>query len=152
VLGRYTLNVWDVGGQKTLRAYWRNYYEATDGLVWVLDAADTHRLPLVAAELHALLAEEKVRARVVAAAALATLHSHARAQLAGASLLLLANKQDIAGARTTQQLHDALRLGELAAGGRHVRVVPCSAVSGEGLLAAFQWLVSDIASRIFLLD
>ena len=61
MLGRYTLNVWDVGGQKTLRAYWRNYYEATDGLVWVLDAAHTHRLPLVAAELHALLAEEKVR-------------------------------------------------------------------------------------------
>lgn len=58
---RYTLNVWDVGGQKTLRAYWRNYYESTDGLVWVLDAADTPRLRDVAAELHALLAEEKVR-------------------------------------------------------------------------------------------
>lgn len=21
------LNIWDVGGQKTLRSYWRNYYE-----------------------------------------------------------------------------------------------------------------------------
>jgi len=60
---RYTLNVWDVGGQKTLRAYWRNYYEATDGLVWVVDAADAARLPDCAAELRALLAEEKARAR-----------------------------------------------------------------------------------------
>ena len=59
---RYTLNVWDVGGQKTLRAYWRNYYEATDGLVWVVDAADAARLPDCAAELRALLAEEKARA------------------------------------------------------------------------------------------
>ena len=23
----YRLNIWDVGGQKTLRSYWRNYYE-----------------------------------------------------------------------------------------------------------------------------
>ena len=27
----YQLNVWDVGGQKTIRAYWRNYFERTDG-------------------------------------------------------------------------------------------------------------------------
>ena len=59
---RYTLNIWDVGGQKTLRAYWRNYYEATDALVWVVDAADAARLPDCAAELRALLAEEKARA------------------------------------------------------------------------------------------
>ena len=45
---RYKLNIWDVGGQKTLRPYWRNYYEKTDGLIWVRDnvaarvlAADT---------------------------------------------------------------------------------------------------------------
>ena len=25
----YRLNIWDVGGQKTLRSYWRNYYEQT---------------------------------------------------------------------------------------------------------------------------
>ncbi len=58
---RYTLNIWDVGGQKTLRAYWRNYYEATDGLVWVVDAADVGRIADCAAELRALLAEEKAR-------------------------------------------------------------------------------------------
>ena len=29
----YQLNVWDVGGQKTIRAYWRNYFERTDGCV-----------------------------------------------------------------------------------------------------------------------
>lgn len=29
----FKLNVWDVGGQKSLRSYWRNYFESTDGLV-----------------------------------------------------------------------------------------------------------------------
>ncbi len=40
----YKLNIWDVGGQKTLRPYWRNYYEKTDGLIWVVDSADLARL------------------------------------------------------------------------------------------------------------
>lgn len=31
----YQLNIWDVGGQRSLRSYWRNYFESTDGLIWV---------------------------------------------------------------------------------------------------------------------
>jgi GTPase SAR1 family protein len=54
----YTLNVWDVGGQRSIRSYWRNYFEQTDGLVWVVDAADAARLPDCRRELHALLQEE----------------------------------------------------------------------------------------------
>ena len=25
------LNIWDIGGQTSLRAYWKNYFEETDG-------------------------------------------------------------------------------------------------------------------------
>lgn len=32
----YKLNIWDIGGQQTLRSYWRNYYEETDGLVTLI--------------------------------------------------------------------------------------------------------------------
>lgn len=39
-----TMNVWDVGGQTSLRAYWRNYFESTDAIVWVVDAADGARV------------------------------------------------------------------------------------------------------------
>jgi ADP-ribosylation factor-like protein 2 len=54
----YKLNVWDVGGQKSLRSYWRNYFESTDGLVWVVDSADKIRMNDCKKELHALLTEE----------------------------------------------------------------------------------------------
>ena len=54
----YKLNIWDVGGQKSLRSYWRNYFESTDGLVWVVDSADKRRLGDCKAELHSLLVEE----------------------------------------------------------------------------------------------
>ena len=55
---RFKLNIWDVGGQKSLRSYWRNYFESTDGLIWVVDSADSWRLEDCKKELKALLLEE----------------------------------------------------------------------------------------------
>ncbi|KAK9842022.1 hypothetical protein WJX81_004618 [Elliptochloris bilobata] len=125
----FRLNIWDVGGQKMLRAYWRNYYEQTDALLWVVDSADAVRMQDCRAELHGLLKEEK---------------------LAGASLLILANKQDLPGALSASQIEQALDLA--AMGTRHWRITACSAVTGEGLLSAFEWVVGDVQSRIYLLD
>lgn len=48
----------DVGGQKTLRSYWRNYFEKTDALIWVVDATDRLRIEDCRDELHGLLQEE----------------------------------------------------------------------------------------------
>ena len=48
----------DVGGQRTLRPYWRNYFEKTDGIVWVVDSCDAVRMQDCRAELWALLGEE----------------------------------------------------------------------------------------------
>lgn len=39
----FKLNVWDIGGQKSIRPYWRNYYDQTDALVSEL--IDDLRLP-----------------------------------------------------------------------------------------------------------
>ena len=43
-LRSFRLNIWDVGGQKMLRTYWRNYYEQTDAMLWVVDSADAARM------------------------------------------------------------------------------------------------------------
>lgn len=48
----------DVGGQKTLRSYWRNYFEKTDALIWVVDSTDRLRIDDCRQELHGLLQEE----------------------------------------------------------------------------------------------
>ena len=58
----FKLNFWDVGGQKSLRSYWRNYFESTDGLIWVVDSADRLRLEDCRTELRGLLQEEVGRA------------------------------------------------------------------------------------------
>lgn len=31
--GGFRLNVWDIGGQRKIRPYWKNYFENTDVLV-----------------------------------------------------------------------------------------------------------------------
>jgi len=125
----YKLNIWDVGGQKTIRSYWRNYFEATDGLVWVVDSADKGRLADCRDELSGLLQEER---------------------LAGATLLIFANKQDLPGALSASEIRDFLGLEEIKR--RHWCILACSAYTGEGLLEGIRWLVSDISSRVFLLD
>ncbi|KAI4992401.1 hypothetical protein ZWY2020_051818 [Hordeum vulgare] len=127
---KYSLNIWDVGGQKTIRSYWRNYFEQTDGLVWVVDSSDVRRLDDCRAELHNLLKEER---------------------LAGSSLLVFANKQDIQGALKPDEIAKVLNL-EVMNKDRHWKIVGCSAYTGDGLLQGFDWLVQDIASRIYVLD
>lgn len=126
----YRLNIWDVGGQKTIRSYWRNYFEQTDGLVWVVDSSDLRRLDDCKEELHNLLKEER---------------------LSGSSLLILANKQDIQGALRPADIAKVLNLDAMD-NSRHWQIVGCSAYTGEGLLAGFDLLVGDIASRIYLLE
>ena len=127
----YKLNVWDVGGQKTIRAYWRNYFEKTDGLIWVVDSADRARLQICREELNGLLAQEK---------------------LAGASLLIFANKQDVRGALSADEIADVLGLDGENFQKRHWSIRGCSAVSGEGLVEGMDWLIEDISNRIFMLS
>jgi ADP-ribosylation factor-like protein 2 len=54
----YMINLWDIGGQTTIRSYWRNYFEQTDGVIWVVDSSDKLRLNDCKEELHNLLKQE----------------------------------------------------------------------------------------------
>eukprot|EP00934_Nitzschia_sp_Nitz4_P008191 Nitzschia sp. Nitz4//scaffold120_size68122//19624//20258//NITZ4_006042-RA/size68122-protein2genome-gene-0.60-mRNA-1//-1//CDS//3329534272//8181//frame0 len=127
----YSLNIWDIGGQSSIRAYWRNYFEKTDGLIWVIDSCDASRFDLVRKELESLLQQER---------------------LAGATLLILANKQDIDGSVSSDAIVAALDLNNLQYHNRHWSIRPCSGVTGDGLRDGIDWLVDDISNRIFLLS
>ena len=50
--------MWDIGGQREIRPYWRNYYEQTDALIYVVDSADEARVQEVKDNLAELLQEE----------------------------------------------------------------------------------------------
>lgn len=125
----FKLNIWDVGGQKSLRSYWRNYFESTDGLIWVVDCADRMRLQDCKQELQNLLVEER---------------------LAGATLLVFANKQDLPGALPAEKIRELMDLDSIKT--HHWLILGCSAVTGDNLLKGIDWVIDDIASRIFTMD
>ncbi|PAV56744.1 hypothetical protein WR25_05007 isoform C [Diploscapter pachys] len=125
----FALNLWDVGGQRSLRSYWRNYFEQTDALIWVVDSGDKERLAQCSEELKKLLSEER---------------------LVGASLLVLANKQDLPGAATVQTIAKLLDLDAIQS--HHWKIFSVSAMTGENLLDAMTWLCEDVASRVFTLE
>ncbi|KAI5808614.1 ADP-ribosylation factor family-domain-containing protein [Peziza echinospora] len=124
----YKLNIWDVGGQTTLRTYWRNYFEKTDVLIWVVDTTDRYRLLSDCRdELHSLLLEER---------------------LVGASLLVFANKSDVVGAMELEEVVEGLGLREIKT--HKWNVVSCSAITGVGLEEGLEWVVRDAKERLFL--
>lgn len=125
----YMLNLWDVGGQKSIRTYWRNYFEQTDGIIWVIDSVDRWRLEECKNQLRDILTQEK---------------------LAGSSLLIFANKQDLGGALSFEQIAEFLDLNNKDISGRHWTIFGCSAMTGDGLAAGFDWLVEDISSRVYV--
>jgi ADP-ribosylation factor-like protein 2 len=72
-------------------------------------------------------------------------------KLAGASLLIFANKQDIEGALSCEEIASVLEFdANDRYKNRHWSIQSCSAVTGQGLVEGMDWMVDDIASRIFI--
>lgn len=113
--------VWDLGGQTSIRPYWRCYYPNTDAIIFVVDSADTERMPVARGELAAMLEEEELKEAI---------------------LLVFANKQDQKGAMNAEQISDALGLPEVR--NRQWSIQETSALKGKGLFEGFDWLVTCI--------
>jgi ADP-ribosylation factor-like protein 3 len=101
--------MWDIGGQKAIRPYWKNYYDNTDGIVYVVDSGDEERLKECVEELKSLLGEEA---------------------LAKVPLLVYANKQDLALAVGADEVMEALELASVE--DRQWNIQACSALTKEG--------------------
>lgn len=129
--------MWDIGGQKAIRPYWKNYYENTDGLVYVVDSSDEVRLKECAEELTNLMTEES---------------------LVGVPVLVFANKQDLQFALEAEEVMSTLDLMNIT--GRTWNIQACSAVTKEGkilitylimislgLQEGMEWLVKTISEK-----
>lgn len=85
----------EIGGTENLRDYWQRYLHKARVLVFVVDSADTDRFSLAKHHLHQLLSADPYL-----------------------PLVLLANKQDLPGARGITDLYEALDLGNVGDGHR----------------------------------
>lgn len=80
----------EIGGNEELRLYWQKYISKALLLVFVVDSSDPQRFPLAKTHLHELLTSDP-----------------------DLPLMVLANKQDLPGACSITDLHDALSLSDI---------------------------------------
>ncbi|KAL7379256.1 hypothetical protein ABVT39_024965 [Epinephelus coioides] len=120
-----TFQVWDVGGQDKLRPLWKSYTRRTDGLVFVVDAAEAERMEEAKVELHRITRS---------------------AENQGVPVLVLANKQDLDGAASASEVEKVLALHELSSSTLH-HTQGCSALDGQGLQPGLEKLYEMILRR-----
>ncbi|CAD5206566.1 unnamed protein product [Bursaphelenchus okinawaensis] len=116
--------VWDLGGQTSIRPYWRCYYLNTDAVIYVVDSADKDRIGISKQELVSMLEEEELK---------------------DAILMVIANKQDIQGCLSVAEIHKALGLDALR--NRSFQIFKASATKGEGLDEAMEWLANALQQK-----
>lgn len=116
--------MWDLGGQESLRSAWSTYYSGTHAIIMVVDSTDRDRIGLVKAELFKLLTHESLKSAV---------------------LLVFANKQDSTDKMSAAEIATALNLTEVKSHPWHIQ--GCSALKGEGLYEGIDWITAAVTSR-----
>ncbi|AET38272.1 Arf family GTPase ARL3 Ecym_2552 [Eremothecium cymbalariae DBVPG len=114
------LKFWDVGGQEALRAMWSEYYIQSHGIIFIIDSTDRDRLQECCDSLQSIITDDGVE---------------------GIPILMLANKQD---RQDKMELHDIKQVFNKLAmhlDARDSRVLPISALTGEGIQSAAEWLL-----------
>ncbi|VEU20276.1 DEKNAAC101083 [Brettanomyces naardenensis] len=115
------LKFWDVGGQDTLRELWDEYYETAHAIVFVIDSCDKDRLVECSNALTKIVTNDLVE---------------------GLPILMLANKQDL-DSPDKMELVDIKEIFNPIAeslNARDSRVLPVSAITGNGVKEAIEWL------------
>ncbi|KTF73940.1 hypothetical protein cypCar_00025804 [Cyprinus carpio] len=118
------LNVWDIGGQRKIRPFWKKYLENTDLLVYVIDSTDKKRFEETGLELSELIDEEN---------------------LAGVPILIFANKQDLGTASPASEIAEGLNLHTYR--DRVWQIQACSAVTGEGVQDGMNWICNNLVKK-----
>ena len=111
-------NLCDLGGQRSYREFWSNYYDSTDCLVFVVDSTDARRM------------EETL-----------TTFNEVLEHLPKQPVLVFANKQDLATAKSAAAIAEVLELVEHRERKWHIQ--GCSAKTGEGLEEGITWLMNS---------
>jgi ADP-ribosylation factor-like protein 5B len=115
---------WDLGGQESMRSVWDVYYIGTDAIIYVIDSADTCNYEESKTQLLKLLQNDELKSTV---------------------LLIFANKQDL---DTVQPVDELVKIYGLDQVKNHLwHMQPCSAKTGEGLMAGLKWLSDQLLIR-----
>ena len=130
------LKFWDVGGQLTLRNLWQSYYASCHAIVFIIDSTDIGDGNLESGTGSSSSRLEECRL------VLEDVLQHSDTE--GVPLLILANKQDredcVETIRIKEGLVKKVMEGEKGSSIRDSRVLSMSALTGDGVREAVDWL------------
>ena len=116
--------VWDLGGHAPIRkTLWKKFVTKAQVIVFVVDAADKKRFTLARDVFYESLENTEPNAPI----------------------LFLANKSDKEDAASSVDVMEALELNKMIRGDRPFNLFRCSALTGDGLFTAWDWLVDVVA-------
>eukprot|EP00746_Dinoflagellata_sp_MGD_P168243 gnl/MRDRNA2_/MRDRNA2_99533_c0_seq1.p1 gnl/MRDRNA2_/MRDRNA2_99533_c0~~gnl/MRDRNA2_/MRDRNA2_99533_c0_seq1.p1 ORF type:complete len:203 (+),score=42.15 gnl/MRDRNA2_/MRDRNA2_99533_c0_seq1:85-693(+) len=116
-----SFTMWDLGGRDKIRPLWRFYYPGTQAIIFVVDSNGRDRLEDAREELCKFLNEE---------------------MLQSVPLLVFANKQDLPGVMSADEIANRLGLCNLVE--REWFVQASSAVTADGLSEGLDWLCQNL--------
>jgi small GTP-binding protein len=115
---------WDLGGQESTRSVWDIYYMNTDAVIYVIDSQDDTYYEESKNQFHKVLRNSTLK---------------------NATILIFANKQDLPGAKTINQIMQDYELDKIK--NHSWQIQPCSALRGEGLIEGLKWLSEQLVFR-----
>ncbi|CAG8542311.1 12172_t:CDS:2 [Ambispora gerdemannii] len=118
-LSRARLNFWDLGGQAELRSLWEKYYAECHAIVFVLDSTDKERIEECKQAFERIITSDMTE---------------------GIPILMLANKQDVPDSLKVEEIKEIFNKISLRLGARDSRVLAISALEGDGVREAIDWL------------
>ncbi|ODV64563.1 Arf family GTPase ARL3 [Ascoidea rubescens DSM 1968] len=131
------LKFWDVGGQTELRSMWANYFELAHGIIFVVDSCDRDRIEECQRELLKILDPDESQFQSVGE----TDHYIDKS----IPILMLANKQDRPEHLEVEDIKEIFNRIAEHLGARDSRVLPISALTGDGVQDAADWLLIRLA-------
>jgi len=119
--GGMNITAWDIGSQnKKIRSLWRHHFDGVQGFVFVLDSCDDRCMDLAKTELEKILKDKNT---------------------IDAPVLILANKQDLHGAASADEVSQRFGLHH-----RKCMVQPTCAIDGSGITQGLDWLAAEMDS------
>lgn len=123
-VGKLKAQVWDLGGQESIRPYWRSYYQEQEAVIFVVDSCDADRMQIAKRELMNIIEEEELKNAVVC---------------------VFANKQDMPEALSTAEIAESLGLSSIV--DKKWTIIATSALRGDGLKEGFEWISDSIKTK-----
>lgn len=117
------LRLFDVPGGEKVRDLWKHHFQDTDAVVWFVDSSQPDRFNESKTALELALKDPNMRKDI--------------------PILIAANKCDKEGAKSEEEIKEALDLKNFLEG-RQWTVVRTNAKKGTGVSEGFKWLSAEI--------